>query len=292
MEKFPNFFIVGAPKAGTTSLYYYLKRHPEVFMSPLKEPNFFSYQDTIDQNLYHKEKGVGTIEEYRRLFAEANGHHKAVGEASVSYLFYPAVSKRIKAMVPDAHIIMSLRNPIDRAYSHYYMEHKLGYVNESLESIVFKKSRNKNAHLFYQQYVELGLYHQQVKRYLDAFGKERVKVFIHDDLSDKLESMILSVFDFLKIDKTHIPGLEGKYNTYSVPRNPVFRYLYSQKKLREFAKTLVPYESVEAVKNLFLTRDRKEGKNEEIIQELKRIYTPDVMELEKLLDRDLSAWYE
>lgn len=292
MEKFPNFFIVGAPKAGTTSLYYYLKRHPEVFMSPIKEPNFFSYQDTIDQNLYHKEKGVGTIEEYRRLFAEANGHHKAVGEASVSYLFYPAVAKRIKAMVPDAHIIMSLRNPIDRAYSHYYMEHKLGYVNESLESIVFKKSRSKNAHLFYQQYVELGLYHQQVKRYLDAFGKERVKVFIHDDLSDKLESMILSVFDFLKIDKTHIPGLEGKYNTYSVPRNPVFRYLYSQKKLREFAKTLVPYESVEVVKNLFLTRDRKEGKNEEIIQELKRIYTPDVMELEKLLDRDLSAWYE
>ncbi len=261
-------------------------------MSPIKEPNFFSYQDTIDQNLYHKEKGVGTIEEYRRLFAEANGHHKAVGEASVSYLFYPAVAKRIKAMVPDAHIIMSLRNPIDRAYSHYYMEHKLGYVDESLDDIVLKRSRNKNAHLFYQQYVELGLYHQQVKRYLDAFGEERVKVFIHDDLSDKLESMILSVFDFLKIDKTHIPGLEGKYNTYSVPRNPVFRYLYSQKKLREFAKTLVPYESVEAVKNLFLTRDRKEGKNEEIIQELKRIYTPDVMELEKLLDRDLSAWYE
>src|SRR6185436_18154558 len=203
-QKLPNFFIVGAPKAGTTSLYYYLKRHPEVFMSPIKEPNFFAYDETVKQNLYHKEKGVGTLEEYKELFASVNGHHKAIGEASVCYLFYPSVAKKIKQMVPNARIIMSLRNPVERAYSHYYMENKLGYVSESLEDIVFKKSNHPNAHLYYQQFVELGLYHQQVKRYLDAFGTEQVKIFIHDDLNDKLESMILSVFDFLQIDNTHV----------------------------------------------------------------------------------------
>src|SRR5882672_7527464 len=100
--KLPNFFIVGAPKAGTTSLYFYLQRHPEVFMSPVKEPNFFSYDETIKQNLYHKEKGVGKLEDYRKLFSSANGHHKAIGEASVSYLFYPSVAEKIKKFSPDA----------------------------------------------------------------------------------------------------------------------------------------------------------------------------------------------
>jgi hypothetical protein len=292
MEKFPNFFIVGAPKAGTTSLYYYLKRHPEVFMSPVKEPNYFSYDETVKQNLYHKEKGVGTMDEYRKLFSDVNGHHKAIGEASVSYLFYPSVPEKIKGMSPEARIIISLRNPVDRAYSHYFMEHKLGYVSESLEDIVFKKSKHKHAHLFYQQYIELGLYYNQVKRYLDAFGDQRVKIFIYDDLADKLESMLLSVFDFLQIDRTHIPGLEGRYNTYSIPRNPLFRFLYSQKRLRSMARKLIPSESVEVVKNLFLTRDKKAQVNAAIVKELKSIYTPDIKKLETLINRNLSSWYE
>ena len=292
MDKLPNFFIVGAPKAGTTSLYYYLKRHPEVFMSPVKEPNFFSYSETVKQNLYHKEKGVGTLEEYKELFASANGHHKAIGEASVSYLFYPSVPEKIKQMVPGARIIISLRNPVERAYSHYYMEHKLGYVSESFEDIVFKRSKHPNAHLYYQQFVELGLYYEQVKRYFDAFGKDQVRVFIYDDLTDKLESMILAVFDFLAIDKTYIPSLEGRYNTYSIPRNPFFRKLYSQKRLRTIAKKLVPTEKVEAIKDIFLTRDKKVDKNEATVKELKRIFTPDIKELEKLIHRNLSAWYE
>src|SRR5438045_1184872 len=171
-HKLPNFFIVGAPKAGTTSLYHYLKNHPEVFMSPIKEPNYFSYEETVKQNLYHKEKGVGTFEEYAELFVSANGHHKAVGEASVSYLFYSSVPEKIKELIPDAKIIMSLRNPVERGTSHYFMEHKLGYVSESLDDIVFRKSKHKHAHLYYQQFVELGLYYQQVKRYIDIFGTE------------------------------------------------------------------------------------------------------------------------
>jgi hypothetical protein len=69
MDKLPNFFIVGAPKAGTTSLYYYLQRHPEVFMSTIKEPNFFAYDETVKQNLYHKEKGVGPSE-YKKLLRQ------------------------------------------------------------------------------------------------------------------------------------------------------------------------------------------------------------------------------
>ncbi len=291
-EKLPNFFIVGAPKAGTTSLYYYLKRHPEVFMSAIKEPNFFSYEETIRQNLYHKEKGVGIYEEYKKLFEHANGRHKAIGEASVSYLFYPTVAEKIHQLVPQAKIIISLRNPVERAFSHFFMEHKLGYVNGPLENIVNRKCNHKYAHLWYQQYIELGLYSGQVKRYLDVFGKDNVRVFIYDEISENIESMILNIFGFLQIDKTYIPALEGKYNTYSTPRNSFFRAIYSQKKLRTLARKFIPDEKVESIKNLFLTRKKKELKHDKTVARMNEIFKPDIIQLEKLLNKNLSAWYE
>lgn len=290
--KLPNFFIVGAPKAGTTSLYFYLKRHPEVFMSPIKEPNFFSYDETVRQNLYHKEKGVGSFDEYTKLFEQANGHHKAIGEASVSYLFYPSVPGKIKELIPDAKIIMSLRDPVDRAYSHYFMEHKLGYVHTSIENIISKKSKHRNAHLWYQQYIELGLYTEQVKRYLDVFGKDNVRIFIYDELAEDMEGMILNVFDFLDIDKTYIPELEGKYNTYSTPRNQLIRLMYAQKNLRTLARKIMPQERIDWVKNFFLTRKMKTPRRDETVAQLREFYKPDIMKLEKLLNKNLSRWYE
>jgi len=291
-DRLPNFFIVGAPKAGTTSLYYYLRRHPEVFMSAIKEPNYFSYDETIRQNLYHKEKGVGDLAGYKKLFAEANGQYKAVGEASVSYLFYPSVPGRIRQMVPEAKIIMSLRNPVERAFSHYFMEHKLGYVNATLEDIVLKKTTHKYAHLWYQQYVELGLYYEQVKRYMEVFPKEQLCIFIYDELSENMHDSILRVFEFLGIDTSYMPELEGRYNTYSTPRNKLFHLLYSQKRLRTAARSLVPQKSIEAIKNIFLTRDKGGEKKQEVIEELRRIYLPDIQRLENLLHKNLSKWYE
>ena len=291
-SKLPNFFIVGAPKAGTTSLYFYLKRHPEVFMSSIKEPNYFAYDETVKQNLYHKEKGVGKFEEYCDLFSTANGHHRAVGEASVSYLFYPKVPPRIKKLVPDARIIISLRNPVDRAYSHYFMEHKLGYVNASMEDIVFKRTKHKYAHLWYQQYVELGLYYEQVKRYLDTFGRDQVAVFIYDEITEDMQGSIATLLKFLGLDAEELPGLEGKFNTYSTPRNKFFHLLYSQKKLRTFARKLLPSDSVERIKSLFLTRHKKIEIQPATVSALKEIYKPDIMKLEKLLNKNLSKWYE
>lgn len=291
-KKLPNFFIVGAPKAGTTSLYYYLKKHPEVYMSPVKEPNYFSYDETVKQSLYHKEKGVGTLQEYMQLFEAANGRHKAIGEASVSYLFYPPVPAKIKELVPDAKIIMSLRNPVDRAFSHYFMEHKLGYVNDSLEDIVSKKSKHKFAHLWYQQYVELGLYYEQVKRYLDTFGKENVRIFIYDELSENMGAMIVELLHFLQIDPSFLPDLEGKYNTYSTPRNSIIRAIYSQKNLRTLARKIIPDHRVESIKNLFLTRSKKQDKHDATVDRMHAIFKPDIMQLEKLLHKDLSRWYE
>ena len=153
----PDFFIVGAPKAGTTSLYFYLEQHPEIFMSAVKETNYFSYEATVKQNLYYNERGINDWEEYLKLFSEA-GKKKAIGEASVSYLFYPEVAEAIKAKFPEGKIIIMLRNPVERALSHYNMDYKLGYVKTSFDEILFSKNKTPLEELYYQQFISLGMY--------------------------------------------------------------------------------------------------------------------------------------
>ena len=133
----PNFFIVGAPKAGTTSLYKYLESHPDIFMSALKETNYFSFTEIEEQKLYYREKGVSDWNSYLSLFENASGK-KAIGEASVSYLFYPKTARAIKEKFSDARIIIMLRNPAERALSHYFMDYKMGYVKRKFSEIVFQ----------------------------------------------------------------------------------------------------------------------------------------------------------
>ncbi len=287
----PNFFIVGAPKSGTTSLYYYLQKNPQVFMSPVKEPNYFCYQDTIEQGLYHKEKGVGDWQAYQNLFRNANGSHKAIGEASVSYLFYPQVPARIKKVVPEARIIISLRNPVDRAISHYFMEYKLGYVDVPLADIVFQRTQHRRAKLWYQQYVELGLYYDQVKRYLDTFGRDRVKIFVYEELVRDIRQSILELFHFLDLDPVGVPDVDRKYNTYSMPRNKLFRMMYGQKALRRLGRVLLPEPLIERVKAIFLSSKKQLPIEPAVREYLEGLYLPEIKKLETLLHKDLSVWY-
>ena len=144
-----DFFIVGAPKAGTTSLYHYLNEHLEVEMSSQKEPDYFSDDALQEQGLYYGKNRIDTLDKYNNLFV--NHQAKLRGEGSVSYFFYDDVPNKIKKYNPDSKIIIMLRNPIDRAFSHYLMDYRLGLVSESFEDIVKKKSNHKYVNLFYQQ---------------------------------------------------------------------------------------------------------------------------------------------
>lgn len=286
----PNFFIVGAPKSGTTSLYNYLDHHPEVFMSAVKEPNFFSYDDTVKQNLYYKERGIEKLSDYEKLFETVSGQ-KIIGEASVSYLFYESVPNKIKNLVNQPKILMLLRNPVDRAYSHYFMDYKLRYVNDSFENVVYKKTVNKNAALHFQQYIELGLYYEQVKRYVDAFGKSNVKIYLYEDLTDNINALIADLYQFLDIDQSYIPNLEKKYNSYEAPRNGIVRLLYSVGWLRRGIKSLMPEGGVNGIKKILFSR-KSENKNAATVSYLKSFYKNDIQQLEKLINRNLKSWYE
>ena len=131
----PTFFIVGAPKAGTTSLYHYLEEHPEVYMSPIKETNFFSSKQMQEQELYYDATPIQSKNQYLELFKDVS-QEKQVGEASVSYLYYTGVAKKILEFNPKAKIVIMLRNPVDRAFSHFLMDKRLGLSISSFMDVI------------------------------------------------------------------------------------------------------------------------------------------------------------
>ena len=176
MEVWPNFFIVGAPRAGTTSLYFYLKQVPEVYLSPVKEPNYFSIR-VIPAD--HYLLPIRNKSNYLRLF-EGVKDEIAIGEASPSYLEDPEAPKLIHQVAPHAKIIILLRDPVERAFSHYLMMVSQGYeklsFREAIEQILSKKSRGEFRH-----YLTPGLYSEQIKRYINIFGNEKVKILIFEE---------------------------------------------------------------------------------------------------------------
>lgn len=286
----PNFFIVGAPKAGTTSLYHYLESHPDIYMSPVKEPNFFSHEEIVKQHLFYKEQGISSLAEYEELFRGVS-NEKAIGEASVSYLFYKSVPQKIKRLIPNARIIITLRNPAERAFSHYSMDKRLGYTDESFEAIFERTSKSQLSGLYYQQYIELGNYYEQVKRYLGTFPKEQIKIFLMRDLRKDTAMLVKQLYQFLDVDENFESDVSEKFNPNATPRTKLMGKLYKNQSLRQKVRGLLPSGAVSVVKKaLFVTDPEKPAASTMVA--LKAYYKNDIQNLENLLHTDLRAWYE
>ena len=283
-----DFFIVGAPKAGTTSLYHYLNQHADIEMSSEKEPDFFSNSSLRQQGLYYGKNPIDTIEKYHSLFKKEDVILR--GEASVSYLFYEEVPKNIFAYNPDAKIIIMLRSPIDRAFSHYLMDYKLGLNSESFEAIIQKKSEHKNANLFYQQYIKLSEYTSQIKRYLEVFKKQNILVIDYDEFKKQNSDTVNSVFVFLGLNSKQKFSYKKKYNTYNRPRNSFIRYVYSLVSLRKILVRIFPDFLILMFREFLFTSDKKPKLNKLTRDALKKHFASDVRALSKLLNKDFAKW--
>lgn len=284
-----NFFIVGAPKAGTTSLYYYLNEHPQVEMSSQKEPDYFSDAAIQEQGLYYNKKRIDTEEKYNGLF---NTQRKDVifGEGSVSYLFYPNVAQDLKAYNSMAKIIIILRNPIDRAFSHYLMDYRLGLVSDSFEDIINKKSKHKNAQLFYQQYIKVGEYATQLKRYFDIFDKENILLVDYEDFKSDVAGTVKSVYSFLEISTEFAADVHQKYNTFTMPQNQLIRFVYSFVVIRNILSFILPQNIIKTIRLILFKNDKKPKLLKETRNQLKNYFSNDVRLLESILGKDYSKW--
>lgn len=289
MARKPDFFIVGAPKSGTTSLYSYLTQHPGVFMPVNKEPHFF-YNRRSPGSPVLKEKDLGG---YLSLF-EGIPDDIRVGEASTSYLWSANAAREIKELQPRAKIAMVLRNPVDRAYSQYWnhvrdcREH-LGF-EEALEAEE-KRIRQGKWHAFY--YVECGRYTRQVLRYLYAFGRESVRVYLFEDIIRDTEGLCRDMFSFVGVDPTFPIKVEKVYNRGGPPKSRLVSRLLSSRIKKPIGRAL-PVCWKRGLGEWLRERNRKEVPPMDALTRagLQRRLREDILSLEELIGRDLSHWRE
>ncbi|MBT5353961.1 MAG: sulfotransferase [Flavobacteriales bacterium] len=277
-------FIVGAPKAGTTSLHYYLNEHPEILMSSVKEPDFFLEKEIDDIGLYYGTTRIETSDKYHNLFSDKKDE-EIFGESSVSYLYYPEVPKRIKEYNTEAKIIIMLRNPVDRAFSHYLMDFKLGLLSDKFEDVF-----NKKEGLKFQQYFLLGNYYEQVKRYLDEFTKENVHIIWYSDFKKDAEQEVKKAFEFIDVDSAYKVNFKTVHNSFFMPKGKIIRKIYSIVWLRKLLLFLFPFTLITFIKSTLFTK----GKKPKITNESRKIFTEyylnDICKLEELLSINLSEW--
>ena len=283
-----DFFIVGAPKAGTTSLYHYLNEHPQVEMSSQKEPDYFSDKAIQEQGMYYGKNRINTLEKYESLFTKKK--EVIYGEGSVSYLFYENVAEEIKKYNSNAKIIVMLRNPIDRAFSHYLMDYRLGLVSDSFEDIINKKSKHKNAHLFYQQYIEVSEYAKQIQRYVNVFIPDNVLLIDYEDFKKNVSGTVDVVYGFLNISTEFAADVNTKHNTFTMPKNKGIRFIYSFVFLRKSLAFMFPKSVVKNIRNLLFKADKKPKLLKETRSQLKQFFSNDVKVLGEILDKDYSKW--
>ncbi len=208
----PNFLICGTMKGGTTSLYHYLKDHPEIYFPRIKEVHYFNSN-------YHK-----GIEWYKRFFRGVTLRHKAIGEVTPAYMYFEDVPERIHEVLPDVKLIFILRNPIKRAYSHYW--HSVRRGAEFLpfeEAIKIEKERISKGRPYkgWYSYLDRGKYIQQIKRFLKYFSKDQMLILITEELNQNLRENIMKVFKFINVEcNFYNPNWKNKrYNPGMSPRN-------------------------------------------------------------------------
>lgn len=311
----PNFFIVGAAKGGTTSLQNYLSQHPQVYMSPIKETNFFSQAD-MRADLFNREYRMDTTldiehyltgtmersvhianverwEDYVRLFRNVKDE-KARGEASTSYLYCPSTAERLSNTIPDARIVMILRNPIDRAYSHYLMNLRLAKTLETefIREVETDFHRAERGWGISRLYLELGLYSEQVERYCAHFPAERVHIIIYDDYRSQPLETIAALCKFLGIDERDDLDLSQEYNSAGVPRFRRLNYILTQAGVINAIKRIVPDSVKNGIKTLLYSSSNIPRMSSSDRAHLADFYREDIKQLSTLLGRDLSFWLQ
>lgn len=298
----PNFLIIGAAKSGTTSLYNYIEQHPQIYVSPEKEPGFFAFEGQkvelagpCDQERYGSQV-VTDLNAYQSLFKGADG--MAVGEASNVYLYNPKAPKRIKHYIPEIKLIAILRNPVDRAYSSFAFLISEGRepLKDFAQALQVEETR-VNANWEHQwHYTRLGFYYSQLKRYFDLFHPDQIAVNTYDEFSAKPVVVLQDIFRFLCVDHTFIPDTSFQYNVAGIPKSRALRnFLSKSPKAKGILKLFIP-----APLRLRLTkmaiRWNNSGVKPEFPEETRRylvqLYREDILKLQQLISRDLSNWLE
>jgi len=297
----PNFFIIGAARCATESLYAYLKQHPQIYMSPTKETNYFVfYGKAIDycgpgdqealQSCY-----VPDREAYEAQFSGVRDE-TAIGEASPWYIYCPEVPARIRGEIAHPKFIAMLRNPIDRAYSAFGMLHLSNRecVPDFLDALQLEPGRIAANWEPLWHYKSMGMYFEQVKRYYETYDRTQVRCYIYDDFSRDAEAVIQDVFRFLEVDDQFVPDMSVRLNQSYVPKHMhTHAVLSGCSVLKSTMKPLLPAAIRQRLKEPVLNRATgKASVERDVREQLVEVFRDDITKLQDLIGRDLSAWMQ
>lgn len=292
----PGFFIVGAPKCGTTAMANYLNQHPQIFMPIVKEPDFFGSD-------LRGVRYTNDLNTYLKLFAA--GHDKLCGEGSTAYLISTCAAREIYEFNPEAKIIILIRNPVDMLYSlHNQMVFSGGENIEdfrlALAAEPDRKQGNRIPHICAQPealfYTENAYLSVQIQRYLEVFGWEQVHIIVFDDLKDDTARVYRRTLEFLGVDPTFQADFKV-VNSSKYIRSKALRFFFSNPLLRDIRKPLLANIPLYLRRSISFkikemnTRYQARPPMDALLQrQLQQEFADEVRQLSALIGRDLSHW--
>lgn len=298
----PNFLVCGPPKCASTSLYFYLKQHPDIYMSPVKQTRFFS--------VYY-DKGE---EWYRQSFFSGMNGEKMAGEATPTYSLLPFVIERIKKYNPDIKLIFCLRNPMERTFSGWSMRANNGTEHLSFREALIENAKQRETIKFdnakdakewsddmqrsdrqdetgFRTYLDGSMYAQNLKQYYAHFPKENIKVILLEDLNKNMHTTMKELFAFLDVDTEYQVEHTEQKNTYKKPKAKFLQpILGKSKKLSKLLAGVMP----KSVKKKIIDTMYEEGSKKKLTPEDRifayHYFKNEIEELEKMLNMNLSHW--
>ena len=304
-SRLPTFLIIGAGKAGTTACYHYLKAHPEIYMSPVKEPRFFAFDGRRPSYLGRvygefPESVVADLETYQRLFDGATTE-RALGEASPQYLSTPGTAERIRAHIPGVSLVAILRDPAERAYSQFLHMVRDAFEPERdfLAALDAESDRIRDGWSPALQYTTRHFYYRNLSSYFAAFERSQIRVYLYEDFQHDTARVLRDMYAFVGVNPEFLPDLTVTYNVSGIPKSRLlftaYDRLYRAARAAE-RRGFVPGEMLDkgvvasastAFQRWILDRPRIPA---EAHARLRAFYREDTFKLQGLIGRDLSNW--
>jgi len=274
----PNFLILGPPKSGSTSLYEYLRQHPDVFMPELKEPYYFGL---------HWNRGQAW---YESVFAAWSGQ-RAVGEASTWYLQSKTTAERVQALLPHARLVFVFRDPVQRLWSDYRFHQVRGKIPAAMRFREFVDNTPKQ--------LKKGRYLELLLQWEAKFPPTQRHIVVSEDLAKRPAEVVADIFRFLDVDDTFVPRLDALHNVTPSPKNPaayvgvhrLWHRLYDRTRGTALEPMLAkPKELLRPIARALFMRERSEKMAPADLEWARAHYAEHNRRLAEHIGRDLSHW--
>lgn len=272
----PHFIVLGGHKCGTSSLHNYLAQHPEIYMPRIKGTDFFNREGSSET--------ITSIEKYQAFYQEMT-NEKIAGEVSSVYLYSKGACDAIKKYLPEAKLIAVLRNPVERAFSHF---------NQLPETK--KRDRNFSEIFDEKKVLRNGFYSTPLNMYFDSFGRNRIKILLFDSLRNDKKYFFYSIFQWVGVNPNFMPDTSIVTRQGGEIKNQAVKNIFNGNNilhstagflLRPFTTPDQRRDLYKKTKNMFM---QKNELPEQLRKQLIDFYREDILQLQDILDMDLSHW--